>query len=107
MKNDKNIEKYSKDELIKTVSDSSGVNVSMVEIVMNSLNDVIIDKLKSADSEKDVSIRIFEGFYIDSVYIPQKTKKNNLTGRLIDVSSRLKIKPKITRGYAEKINQQI
>lgn len=105
MKNNRNVLKYSKNELIQAVTDTSSVNVSVVKIVMKALEDVVIETLKSTNFDKDVSIKIFDGFYVDSTYIPAKKKKNNLTGKFIDVPSKIKIKTKITRGYTEKINQ--
>ena len=105
MKNKRNIQKYSKDDLTQIVADTSSVNVSVVKIVMKALEDVIMETLKGANFDKDVSIKLFDGFYIDSTYIPDKRKKNNLTGKLIDVSSKIKIKTRITRGYSGKINQ--
>lgn len=105
MDSDKNVQKYSKNELIQAVADTSSVNVSVVKIVMKALEDVIMETLKGANFDKDVSIKLFDGFYVDSTHISGKRKKNNLTGKLIDVSSKIKIKTRITRGYARKINQ--
>lgn len=104
MKNDKDIQKYSKDELIQAVADDSSVNILMVKIIINALENVIIKKLKETNADKDVSIKLFNGFYVDSTYIPEKRKRNNLTGKLIDVSSKIKVKPKVTRRYMDKIN---
>lgn len=105
MKSRKSVQKCSKDELIQAVAEISSVKMSVVKIVMKALEDVIILTLKNANFDKDVSIKLFDGFYIDSTYIPNKQKKNNLTGKLIDVASKIKIKTRITRGYIGKINQ--
>ena len=103
---DKNIQKYSQNELIKAVADASSVNTAMVKIVMNSYENVIFDILKNATSDKqNVSIKLFDGIYIDSAYMPSKKQKNNLTGKLIDVASKTKIKSRVTRGYEEKVNR--
>lgn len=105
MKSNRNVQKYFKHELIQAVADISNVNTPMVKIVMEGLENVITQALKSASSDTDVTIKLFEGFYIDSTYIPSKEKRNNLTGKLIHVSNKTKIKTRITKGYIEKINQ--
>lgn len=105
MKKDRNVQKISRDRLIQAVADTSSVNVSMVEIVVKALENVIMSALKEANFDKDVSIKLFEGFFIDSTYVPEKKQKNNLTGKIIDVASKIKVKARITRGYTEKINQ--
>lgn len=75
MKNKKNVQKCSKDELIQAVAETSSVNISVVKIVMKALEDVITSTLKDANFDKDVSIKLFDGFYVDSTYIPNKQKK--------------------------------
>ncbi len=105
IKSDKDIRKYSKDELIQLVAKTSSVNVSIVKIVMKALENVIFSTLKNVSFDEDVSIKIFKGLYIDGTYIPDKQIRNNLTGKLIDVTNKIKIKARITREYLEKINQ--
>ncbi len=105
MKNDKDTQKYQKDELIQDISENSCVNAPVVELVMEALEDVVISKLKTANFDKDVSIKLFNGFYIDGIYIPNRRQKNNLTGKVIDVASKIRVKPRVTRGYTNIINK--
>ena len=51
-------------------------------------------------------IKLFEGMSLDGVYVPEKTKKNNLTGQMNFVDSRIKPKFNITRSYREKLNNK-
>lgn len=105
MNRNRKIKKYSKDELIQAIADTSSVNVNVVKLTMQAFEDVITRGLKSTSSEEDVSIKLFEGFYVDSSYVPGKKQTNNLTGKVINVADKIKIKPRITRRYLEKINQ--
>lgn len=105
MKKDRSVQKILKDKLIQMIANTSGENISTVENVLKSMENIVLTTLKEADNNKDISIKIFDGFFIDSTYIPEKKQQNNLTGKIIDVASKIKVKARITRGYAEKINQ--
>lgn len=105
MESKKNVKKISKDEIMKAVSDASCVSISMVQIILQTLDYVVQDALKDVNFDKDVSIRLFDGVYIDGTYVPERTKKNNLTGKIIDIASKIKVKARITKGYLDKINR--
>ena len=72
--------------------------------VYNSLENLIFDILASVERNGDISIRLFEGISLDGIYIPEKTKKNNLTGEVKRVEGKIKPKCNITRSYCEKLN---
>lgn len=96
--------KFTKENLIKDIAKQTGKNISDVRDVYNTLEKDVFDILSSVNEEKDVNIRLFEGITLDGVYIPEKTKKNNLTGEVCFVSSKIKPKFSITRSYCEKLN---
>ena len=73
---------------------------------ISGLEDYIFDALSSVDEEQDVCIRLFEGISLDGIHIPEKTKKNNLTGEINVVESKIKPKFNITRTYCEKLNNK-
>jgi nucleoid DNA-binding protein len=94
----------SKKKLIKSVKSSHTKNV--VKDIYNSLESVIFDILSSVDKKQDVCIKLFEGVSLDGKYITEKTKKNNLTGEVNFVKSKIKPKFNITRSYCEKLNNK-
>lgn len=101
----KNKNTYTKDMLIRKISDMCGKDLSTIRTVYNTLEEVIAILLSTAKSDTDVSIRLFEGITIDSTYIPEKTKVNNLTGKVITATSKIKPKANITRTYRNKLTE--
>ena len=94
---------YTKDMLIKKIAEEYGTGVRIVRSIYNALEDNIFEILSSANLNTDISIRLFEGISIDSSFLPEKTKINNLTGETIIASSKIKPKANITRNYCEKL----
>lgn len=94
----------SKKKLIKSVKSSH--TKSVAKDIYNSLESVIFDILSSVDKKQDVCIKLFEGISLDGKYITEKTKKNNLTGEVNFVKSKIKPKFNITRSYCEKLNNK-
>lgn len=95
---------YTKDILIKNIAETSGKNIGTVRAIYNELEDAIEKYLSSATPDTDVSIRLFEGITLDSTFVPEKTKVNNLTGKVITTTSKIKPKANITRYYCEKLS---
>lgn len=75
MKNDKVTKKVSRNELIHNISNLSNVTIQDIKSVIDTLENIIKNTLKEANPDKDVSIRIFDGFCIDGIYVPGTTKK--------------------------------
>ena len=94
---------YTKEMLIKNIAEDSSKNISTVRAIYNALEKIITNLLSSATSNTDISIRLFEGISIDSTFVPEKTKVNNLTGKVITSASKIKPKTNITRNYREKL----
>lgn len=96
--------KITKENLIKHIAKQTNKNISDVKEIYNVLEKTIFDILSSVDMNGDISIRLFEGISLDGVYTPEKTKQNNLTGKVSLVESKIKPKFSITRSYCEKLN---
>lgn len=94
---------YTKETLIKNIAEISRENVHTVRVIYNTLEHIIAKLLSSANCDTDVSLRLFEGISIDSTFIPEKTKTNNLTGNIITTTSKIKPKANITRYYCDKL----
>ena len=92
----------SKKRLMKSIKNLH--TKSVVKDVYGLLENIIFKSLSSVDENQDVCIRLFEGVSLDGTYIPEKTKKNNLTGEMSLVESKIKPKFNITRSYCEKLN---
>lgn len=92
----------SKRKLIKSVRNSH--TKSVIKDIYNLLEGVIFNSLSSVNKEQDVCIRLFEGISLDGTYIPEKIKKNNLTGKVGLIESKIKPKFNITYSYCRKLN---
>lgn len=93
-----------KENLIRDIAKQTNNNISDVKPIYNALESFIFDTLSSVNANENVCIRLFEGISLDGTYIPEKTKKNNLTGETHLVQSKIKPKFNITRSYCEKLN---
>ena len=101
--NDKTKITYTKDMLIRRLSEECDKDIKSVRLIYNKLEGDIAHILSSANNDTDVSIRLFEGITINSSYIPEKVKVNNLTGNVMTTMSKIRPKANITRSYCEKI----
>ena len=96
--------KITKENLIKDIAKQTNKSINDVKDIYNTLEKTIFDILSSVYVNGDISIRLFEGISLDGTYVPEKTKKNNLTGEVSFVESKIKPKFNITRSYCEKLN---
>ena len=94
---------YTKDDLIRIVSRTIERDTNLVKSAYNALEKSVFQLLASADKTNDISVRLFEGISLDSKFIPEKTKINNLTGKIIITSSKIKPNVNITRSYINKL----
>lgn len=83
----------------------AGEESNIVRSIYGILERRIEELLSSADANTDISIRLFEGISIDSTFIPEKTKLNNLTGEVITAAKKIRPKANITRNYREKLTE--
>lgn len=94
---------YTKDMLIRSIADTCHKDMGTVRIFYNALEENVAKLLSSATSDADISIRLFEGITLGSTFVPEKTKVNNLTGKFITATSKIKPKANITRSYRDKL----
>jgi nucleoid DNA-binding protein len=94
----------SKKKLIKSIRNSH--TRSVIKDIYNLIESTIFNYLCSVNRKQDISIRLFEGISLDGTYVSEKTKKNNLTGEVGFVESKIKPKFNITRSYCEKLNNK-
>ena len=95
-----------KDSLIRNIARKSNQKISDTKDFYDTLESIIFDTLSSVNENQDICIRLFEGISLDGIYIPEKTKKNNLTGEVGLVESKIKPKFNITRSYCDKLNNK-
>lgn len=98
--------KITKENLIKIIAKQTKKSVSDTKDFYNTLENVIFDMLSSVNNKQDICIKLFEGISLDGTYVEEKTKKNNLTGKVNLVHSKIKPKFNITRSYCEKLNSK-
>ena len=73
--------KITKENIIKDIANQTNKSILDVKEIYSELENVIFNTLLSVEKNRDVSIRLFEGVSLDGSYIPEKKKKNNLTGK--------------------------
>ena len=95
-----------KERLIKTIAKQTNKTINETKEFYNALEKTIFDILHSVNESQDMCIRLFEGISLNGVYIHGKEKKNNLTGKVSFVESKIKPKFDITRSYCEKLNNE-
>ena len=96
-----------KEKLIRSIAKQTNRSISETRNFYNTLEDIIFNMVSSANENKDVCIKLFEGISLDGTYIPEKTKQNNLTGKMSFVDSKIKPKFNITRSYCEKLSGKL
>ena len=103
----KNLEKnhviITKDRMIKKISAKTGRSFDTIRRFYNALEDSLAEVLSSADENTDVTIKLCEGFTINSEFVPEKDKVNNLTGKLIKTKEKIKCKANVTKNYCNKL----
>lgn len=95
---------YTKARIIKMVARRARIRKSLVQKIYLALEHEIMRLLAEADEDKGVTLRLFEGISIDSEFLPQKEKLNNLTGETITTQEKIKAKANITRYYCDKLS---
>lgn len=98
--------KITKENIIKRIARQTNKNISDAKLFYNTLENIIFEIIKSTNEEQDICIKLFEGINFEGNYISEKTKLNNLTGKVSFVESKIKPKFKITRYYCEKLNNK-
>ena len=101
--NDKLKKTYTKDMIIRNIAEKCKKDISTVRNVYNTMEDTIVELLSHANPDVDITLRLFEGITIDSTYVPEQTKMNNLTGKIITSTSKIKPKVNVTRNYRDKL----
>lgn len=103
--NEKCIDTYTKDMLIKQVARKSRLTIDEVKEAVHLLEDEVFEILSTTNEDKDVSIRLFDGITINAKYVPATVKVNNLTGKEIDIPGKIRPKVNITRYYVSNLNK--
>lgn len=98
--------KITKENLIKDIAKQTKDTISNTKDFYNALEEILFNNLSSVNEKQDICIKLFEGISLDGVFVSEKTKKNNLTGEMNLVSSKIKPKFNITRSYCEKLNNK-
>ena len=94
----------SKKRLMKSIKSSH--TRSVVKDIYGLFENAIFNSLSSVNEEQDVCIKLFEGVSLDGIYVPEQNKKNNFTGEMVFVESKIKPKFNITRSYCDKLNRK-
>ncbi|MBQ9657191.1 MAG: HU family DNA-binding protein [Clostridia bacterium] len=96
-----------KDKLIRDIAKNGRLyDIDTIRMIYNELENNIRQYLSMTTNEQNIKIKLFEGMTIQGEYAPEQTKVNNLTGKQMTISSRIKPKVNITRTYCQKLNSK-
>lgn len=94
-----------KEQLIKFLVEESNMDNKVLKNIYNILESKIRNLLAEANLNQNISIKLFEGITLNSKFVNQRRRKDNLTGKIVTFKSKIKTKAIITRRYNEKLNQ--
>ena len=98
--------KVTKENLIRMIAKQTNNSMVDTKDFYNTFENIIFNILSSVNEEQDMCIKLFEGISLNGIYVEEKTKRNNLTGKTNFVPSKIKPKFNITRAYCEKLNKK-
>ena len=102
-KADRIIRTFTRDDLLNMISNETGVSQNFARSIYDTMEEKIRFMLSQANEREDVKLKLFEGIALECKFIPEKVRKNNLTGEIITAKSKRKVKGKITKNYLEKL----
>ena len=102
-KADRIISTFTRDDLLNMISNETGVSQNFARSIYDTMEEKIRFMLSQANEREDVKLKLFEGIALECKFIPEKVRKNNLTGEIITAKSKRKVKGKITKNYLEKL----
>lgn len=105
MNKDKKVEKVRPENLVEQIANKTYISPEAVAVILGAVEDVVIDKISSASEDKDISVKLFDGFFIEGKYQKEKETENNLTGESIEIPEKINIRGRFTRAFKEKINK--
>ena len=102
-KADRIIRTFTRDDLVNMISGETGVSQNFARSIYDTMEEKIRFMLSQANEHEDVKLKLFEGIALECKFIPEKVRKNNLTGEIITAKSKRKVKGKITKNYLGKL----
>lgn len=105
MNKDRKVEKVRPENLVEQIANKTYISPEAVTAILGAVEDVVIDKISSASEDKDISVKLFDDFFIEGKYQEAKETENNLTGEPIEIPEKISIRGRFTRVFKEKINK--
>lgn len=105
MNKDRNVEKVRPENLVEQIANKTYISPEAVSAILGAVEDVVIDKISSVSENKDISVKLFDGFFIEGKYQEAKETENNLTGESIEIPEKINIRGRFTRAFKEKISK--
>ena len=103
----KNNIKITKKDLAQFMSINYCIPYADVEDFISKYEETVLGVLANTNVDTDVSIKLFDGFFLHSKCIPKHTKINNLTGQVIDTQEKIKVVGKQTRKFPDIIRKKM
>ncbi len=92
--------------LIQSIAEATRIDAALVKKIFKAAEAIIFDYLTTTTPSEAILIRIFTGLYLESTYIPGTSFSKGMF-RDKTCSSKIKIKPSVSRYYRRKLNSCI
>lgn len=79
----------------------------LANLVVDVIAETVYKSLAQANEQESIKISLFDGMDVEATYVPQKEKRNNLTGETIIVASKIKPKATFTRTCIDKLSKSV
>lgn len=99
------IKTIKREQIIKRVAGKTRNEIALVRDIYNAVEESVIEAIVETEKcKEDTQIKLFNGLCIRSAFFPETKKRNNFTGEIETVKSRIRVKAEISRRFKENIN---
>lgn len=96
---ERNIQEIYKPQIVASVAEKLNLYKSDVERVYDSIEETTMKLLSSADEDRDVFIRLFNGVILSATFSPIKKRNSPALGGEIIIQPKLKFKASFTQYF--------
>lgn len=97
---------FSQADIIQILRQKTGYYKKDLRVVLNALNDAIITVLATAKIDEPVQIKLFDGFYIQAKFEPERPARDPRTGEWITAREKIKPNVQVRRWFKECIEKE-
>lgn len=93
------------EKLVNQIAETEGINVTTVQKIFKSAENIIFAHLSSASPTENILVRFFKGISLESKCIEKKEYSKGIFQN-ITCPEHINIKAKVSRYYSTKVNEE-